>query len=408
MLMVYFAEGKRDQGIALANDAINSNPSNENAYIWRAKLLFSGPHPALEACAKDLNRFLDGQPASAEAHMLLSQVIERRGDHDGAITELQNAMKIVPQERQIRLALSAAYLSSSPPRTGEAEDLLNSTLAMPQFAADAEFQARLAGVLSQKKDRASREKSVTLMQKAMTTAGKNASKPVENALLGEYFSVLLTTQNYELMLTESDKYVSDAKCPWFVYSDRGIAKAALGDPAGAVAEFNTALDRSAVEPGRTRPMMVVSSIASSKSMGLSKAIDLVVPRAKDSAMWQMIAADLMLDNHDLKPAIAQAERAMVSIDTLTPADQFHLMELTSGLYINSSPPVTDKAMDLYHKMLKIQPDNVRAMNDMACILCDMSTPANPSEALVWSTKAYNLCAKPVKSLRGLPTPRVGC
>jgi tetratricopeptide (TPR) repeat protein len=236
-----------------------------------------------------------------------------------------------------------------------------------------------------------------MMQKAMKDAGmdsgKNAGKPAENALLAQYFSVLLASENYELMLTESDKYVNDPKCPWFVFSDRGVAKAALGDPAGAVAEFNTAMDRASVEPGRMRPMVVVQSISATKSLGLHKAIELVLARAKDNPMWQMIAAELLLSDHDLKGATAQAESAMVSIDKLTPADQFYLMHLTSGLYTNASPPVVDKALELYRKMLKIQPDNYEAMNDMACILCDMSVPPKPAEALVWSQKAYDLCLK---------------
>jgi tetratricopeptide (TPR) repeat protein len=392
-LEVLYTEGKWDEGIKAANDAINSDHTNVYACYWRAQFLMSGPDTNLDLAQKDLVRFVDAVPGEARGHIRLAQVLDAKHDRDGAIQELGLAMKMSPQDRSIRLYLVSDYLSSTPPRTIDAEHLLTSSLAIPVFAHDPEFQVQLALLQAQQ---GKNDQAVATIRQALKDAGTRN----EMQLLGPYFKVLLDTKNYDLLLTESSKYVSDS-APFFVYSARGIAKAKLNDVSGAMAEFTTALNRTSVDQGRNQAVEVVQAMSACDKLGPAKALELVMPRVQNSTSWRLIAIDLLCGTGDFAGAAKQADIAMDSIDKLSQADQLYLLQRASDLYLTSTPPQVDKALALYRKRLAIQPNDVLAMNNIANILLDMTNPPRAQEALAESQKAYDFCIQ-----RGLSEPRI--
>jgi tetratricopeptide (TPR) repeat protein len=386
MLEVLFFENKADRGIELANQTINSDRSNVYAYYWRARLYLLGNNPDPDRATKDLTQFLDAFPTDPQGHYMMARILDSKHNRDDAIQELISAMKSAPQDRSIRLYLLSDYLSSTPPRTGDAQRSLQEALAMPAFAHDAEFESQLALLQAQNGDK---DAAVATMQKAMSDV-KDKDK---DALVPAYFRILVLTKSYDLLLTESDKRVTDPnKAGWLVFCDRGIAKAGLGDVPGAVTEFNTALDRAGTTPGRAAPLEVANAIAAADKLGPGKALELVLPRAKNSVLWQLIAIDLYITNHDIPGATKEADIALGSIDQLSAPDQMHLLEQASNLFINASPPMVDRALDMYHKRLALEPNDINALNDVACILIDMSVPPNPKEGLTYAKKAYDLSA----------------
>ena len=384
MLEVLTAENKRDAGVKFATDSIASDRTNIYPYFWRAKLLLQGANPDLENASKDLNHFLDAVPNDANSHFMMARILDEKADRDGAIRELEAAMKFSPDDRSIRLYLANNYLKSNPPRNVDAERLLQSSLALPSMSNDPELLAQLAMVQAQKGDSSA---AVKTMQAAMATNPAN-----KKALIGPYFNLLLLTKSYDLLMSESDALVTDPSSPWFVYNDRAVAMAKLGDPAGAMLEFTKAMDLANAQPGRTAPLAVARAVVDCDNLGQAKALEMVLPRAKNSTLWQLVAIELMVAKNDIPNAEKQADETIASIDQLKEqADQLRLLELTSNLYLSTSPPQVDKALELYRRRVQLQPNDISAMNDIACILIDMSTPPKPTEALKFSKQAYDLC-----------------
>jgi tetratricopeptide (TPR) repeat protein len=403
MLEVCYAEalqgipGKREQGIKLADDSLNADHSNVYACLWRAKLLTASANPDMDAAATDLTHFLDAVPGSAEAHMMYARILDAKRDRDGAIRELQSAIKLAPQEKSVRLYLIGDLLNATPPQTAEVDRLLQSTLALPQYAHDPDFETQQALLLAVKGDQ--NDKALKMIQQAVrdsatnpgdkSQAGAVPPSSVPPSMVPDYFKVLMATKNYDLLLSESDKYVDKPGTPWFVFSDRGVAKASQGDIDGATAEFSTALDKAGAEPASGAAMTVVGLINTTPKLGPDKASEMIRPRAQNSPLWQLVLADHLNQMHDFSGARKQAELALGGIDHLTAQDQFGLMKMAADLYLGASPPDMAKAAEYYRKLLAIQPNDISTLNNLACILVDH----DPTQALVYSQKAYDLCMK---------------
>jgi tetratricopeptide (TPR) repeat protein len=388
LLHVYDAEGKWDRGIRAASDEIAKDPRNVYAYFLRGKMEASSPTPDLDSAYKDLTLYRDSVPTNLDGRVMLSAVLDARHDHDAAIHELEIALGFDQENRQIRSLLLRDYLNSSPPRNIDAEHLLSQTLSMPSFQHDPEFETKSAVFSARRGDI---DKAILLMQDAM----KNTTdKP---ALLPDYLDVLLTSgakdpKYLQMLLDESSGYITDpSKTSWIVFNQRACAKAALGDKDGAKAEFTTAMDRAGTEPGRNASESVAFN--ASQRLGVEQALDMVLPRAQNSVTWKVVAIDLLMNKGDFAKGMAMVDSTLAADDSLTPADRFHLYESAASLYLNNSPPLIDKAIPIYQKILAVQPDDLMALNDMACILVDMSTPPKPTEALTYSQRAYDQLVK---------------
>jgi tetratricopeptide (TPR) repeat protein len=386
-LHVFDAEGQYDQGLRAAEAAINADHTHIMAYFWRGKFEASGPHPDYDAAIKDLGYFRDSVPNDVNGRLVLAGVMEAKGDADGAIHELETAISFAPQAKEVRMHLLQDYLAAVPHRDLDAETLLNKTLALPAFAKDWEVESKAALLWAQEKKT---DQAVAEIRKAMA----DVPEAQKGLLVHDYFYVLLqanTSDNNELLLKESEKYASDPRTSWFVFNDRGMAKAALGDSSGAAAEFQIALDRCGIENSDADAHIVVSSL--SNALGIDKALELVLPRAQNSTAWKMIAISLYITKKDYPNAIKLADAALPTANGLTPEARMQLFRDASVLYLTANPPMADRAMDVFQRMLAINPDDVDALNSMACVASDYSAHPDLAQALTWSQHAFDIIQK---------------
>jgi tetratricopeptide (TPR) repeat protein len=389
-LYVYDAEGRYDQGLRAANDALAADHSNVVAYYWRGRFEASGATPNFDKALTDLGFFRDSMPTDIRGRALIAEILDIKGDRDGAIHELEAALSSAPQERGIRLALLRDYLSALPPRMADAQQLLSQTLALPAFAHDPEFESKAALVWAQT---GQPDKAVAAMRDVL------AHVKDKGPYMADYFEVLLRTKtaaNYALLLQESDQYTGDPRTNWFIFNDRAIAKAATGDYTGAAAEFKIALDRCAIEKSEDAASVIVASIEKYMNIekgktGVQSALEMVLPRAQNSVAWKLLAVQLYMDETNIPDGLKLLESAMPSIDSLAVADRLHMLRLAAALYFRCTPPQVDKCIDTYKQILAIDPNDVNAMNDLACVMSDLQN--NPKGALAWSQKAFDLVQK---------------
>jgi tetratricopeptide (TPR) repeat protein len=75
-------------------------------------------------------------------------------------------------------------------------------------------------------------------------------------------------------------------------------------------------------------------------------------------------------------------------EQLSPSDRENALRFGGTLYLMVNQP--DKAKDCYEKLLKMAPDDMTSLNNMACLLAEVVQPARPDEGVKYSQHAYEL------------------
>ena len=380
---VYAAQGKFDTALDVANRTLAANPKDLAAYYVRGTTLAERPHPDLDGAARDLAVYRQAFPNNVQGRTALAAVLMAKRDVEGAAKELEAAVAIAPDDKSARLRLIQAYLAVQPPRVLDAKRIVAQTQAMPSLAHDPDVQRVAALVWIRGGDAGDKDRAVTSIRDAMAHVAD------QRTMLDAYFDVLMATQNYALLLAESDKFVNaPGGAAWSVYDFRGRARAATNDLSGAEADFATALDQAGTDPRGAGPALAVAGHVTDL-LGVDKAVQMVLPRAQNSAFWKFVLANCYQRAKNVPQAIVAAEGAMAAAGDFQPADRRTLVKLTATLYMTASPPRGDKALPLLQSVLKETPDDVDALNNVACTLTDLVSPPRYKEALEASTRAYD-------------------
>jgi tetratricopeptide (TPR) repeat protein len=89
-------------------------------------------------------------------------------------------------------------------------------------------------------------------------------------------------------------------------------------------------------------------------------------------------------------AVALMDLIWSGIDQLSPAKQIVVSRGAAVLYQTVKPkPLSDKAYTCYQYWLKRDPDNVEALNNLACLLADDYSPPRAQEGLSYAQKALD-------------------
>jgi len=256
---------------------------------------------------------------------------------------------------------------------------LTDTLAMPQYKNDADVLRATALMWSARGDG---EKAVNNIRAAMSQLSD------KSPLVHDYLDILLAAKEYDLLLQESAPLLANpAKAPWWVYDDRARAEAQNNDPAAAMVDFKMALDSATAERGHEVASRVTHHIVT--DMGIDKAVELVGPRVQNSLKWKLVAIPIYDFKGDHATALATAESAMESLAGLEPNEQDELLGYAGALYLGANPPLADQAIATYKQLLDRHPDDITAMNNLACLYAEMVNPPQPAEALKYSQRAYD-------------------
>jgi tetratricopeptide (TPR) repeat protein len=381
LTFIYYRQGKLAEAHQSAEQSISTFPDDLRARYFRGLLEMHGPSADPDAAIADLTYVLDHNANDAEARLALADAYVLNRNLDDGIHTLETALSASPQNKLVRLKLVELYGLATPPRYTDAEQVLADGLAMPQFKNDVDFLRTSATIWSRAGDN---DQAITAMRTAMSLAKD------KSLLVHDYLVILLSAKNYSLLLSESEPLLSDPKVPWWVYDLRGQAKAQSGD-ATSDQDFDTALTQSLAQDGRLAAASVATDIQ--KCVSTDKAIELIAPKADSSASWKLILIPLYDSKHDHTDAIATAESAMKTMDSLSTSEQDQLLAFAASLYITADPPMVDKAMSVFQEILKRRPDDFMSMNNIACMYADNSVPPQPQKALEYSQRAYDIVQK---------------
>ena len=382
LVAVNFDGGKYEEALERVNQLLKADPDNVKIRFFRGQILMKKPRPDLKQALADLQEVRKSDPNSIGARVLLADAYRRQGNKNQGIRELEEGLRLQPTSRDLRLKLMDFWSDPSAPDWGEVLRLAREARAHSQLRDDPTWARREAAVQAQRRD-----------WPAAIAAIEDAMKldPYDTNLVREYQSVLLLAGRNKEVLDMSEALASQGKAPWWVFLNRGTARHALNDAAGAVAEFNNGLN-AAGDNSAGVEQIVKTMVA---TVGREQALNQVLARSDKDARWKLLAAALYAakstgqgEAPNWERAVQMLDEVQAHFDELSPAHKAQALRIAGPLYQMARPPQFEKAKQAYEELLKIQPDDLFALNNLANLLIDESLVPQAQEARKHSQKAY--------------------
>jgi tetratricopeptide (TPR) repeat protein len=297
---------------------------------------------------------------------------------EDAITELQAALRIEPLNRELRLRLVGMYAGSSHPRLNEALRLLVEVDTTPPFNKDsAVFQGEAMILSSMGHQGEALAKSEVALQLS----------PDDQNIARTNVQMLQRMKDYQGVI---DHYAAMnakwKKASWALWN-LGMAEKQLSNPQG-LTDLKSALAAAVTEDEPRQIDQVAQSIREEYST--DEAINALQPLAKTSLSAKLSLAHEYQAKGDDISALATIDDIMSNFDTLSHRDQVNTLNSAAIMYQMAKPaPLVDKAYEAYIHWLKLEPKNLEALNNLACLLADDYSPPRAKEGLDYANQAIN-------------------
>jgi tetratricopeptide (TPR) repeat protein len=388
LISVNFEGGKYDEALERLNRVLKADPGNIKLLFLRGQILLRQPRPDIAKALEDLTEVRKRDPNSAGARLLLADAYTKRGDMNLAIRELQDGLRLQPLSRELRLKLIDYYSSSTLSDPAEVLRLAREARDRLELKDDAVWAYREALVYTQRRDWPSATKAI---QDAIQLA------PGDMSLRREQQNIMLLAGQNKEVLEMTEAMAREGKAPWWVHQNRARARHGTGDATGAVAEFNAAL--TAAGDNNAAVQQVVYTMVS--TVGKDQALQQVLARANREPRWKLLAAALYSARAAAQPggaaeppnwekAVQMLDEVQAHFNELSPVHQAQALRIAGPMYQMAKPPQFEKAKQTYEQLLKLNPDDLFALNNLANLLVDDALVPQPQEARKHSQHAYDL------------------
>jgi tetratricopeptide (TPR) repeat protein len=373
--------GLNQDAVTRATDALAENPKDQTALFCRARarLRMQPPDPA--GALQDLEQVQQSNPNNLEVRMDMAQALDEMNRPEDAINELQAALRLEPLNRELRFRLVGMYVHNAHPRLNEALRMLQEVETTPPFNKDSAIfqgEAMILGATGHDAD------ALTKSEIALHLS------PDDQNIVRTNMQMLQKVHDFQGVI---DHYASMKdkwkKTSWALW-DLGMAEKRLNNPQGLV-DLQSALVAAVTEDEPQEIDQVAQSIKDEYST--DEAINALVPLAKNNLSAKLSLAHEYQDKGDDTSALATIDEIMVSFDKLSHRDQVNTLNSAAIMYQLAKPPLVDKAYDAYVHWLKLEPNNLEALNNLACLLADDYSPPRAKEGLEYANHAVDEMSK---------------
>jgi tetratricopeptide (TPR) repeat protein len=380
--VVLLNQGKREQASEAMNTALDLDPKNATALYSRGQLRLSSVPPQVDDAIRDLQLLRDTVPQHVEARVSLADAYKRKYRPEDAARELEVALSLAPSRRDIRVNLLDLYTKGRVPKWGDAERLINDVIsAEPKEVMWRRVLAKMYSARGKHLEAAGAAREAIMLE------------PTNGELIRDYFDVLETGKNWQQLDRECNELLNGdagiAKSGWWIYVKRGIAKRNRGDKQGAMEDFMTAFKiTSEMETGGISQMQVHVVEKMAEHLDTKEAIRRAETLANNDPRWKVVLAYLHHTDKNPRKAFQLIEEVRGQMSEAPLKDKLTTLSVAGTIYMLNEQ--YDQARSAYEDMLKLEPENTAAMNNVACMLAEYGSSPDPKKALEYSTKAYNL------------------
>jgi tetratricopeptide (TPR) repeat protein len=360
--------------------ALAIDSKNPTTHYYMGVLRASQPKPDLDAAVKEFTLGKDSPTMGVESSFALADTLRRKNDPAGAIRELEQALQRQPRNRRVRLALLDEYADSSPPRWNDCERVISDAKRLPGYQPDPDLLQREAHMYAMREmpDRAT---------SAITAALKAAPNSASLNQLG--LAIMNSGGRYSDVVSRATDLLGKNPDLWWAYESRAVAHAHLNEKDESLKDFQSALAAATKVHNDQASEQIVEGMG--EVIGADQAISQIADRAAKEDKWKLVVAQLQRSKGDMKGAIATLEQVLAHEQTLDASDKMGAYEFGGMLYLMANQP--EKSVDCYTKLLDMVPNDMTALNNMACLLGEMTHPPRPQEGLKYSQRAYDLMQK---------------
>ena len=383
--------------------ALELEPTNEAARYLRALALVKKRPPETEAAINELVDLKKSANRNMQVRLLLAELYDKTGRRALAIQDLDDALQKAPGNRDVRLALVRLYRGERPARVAEAKALIEAAEKDPVLKTDPTWPREIAMLAMQQRQY---QPAVLHMSRAVQLA------PANIEFRRELVDMLLQFNDLGGALAQTDKLMRDGQDAWWLRQQRGLAfgkqvtrqmlDEAKGNPdvakevanlqSQSLAEFDKAIALAEKENDDERVVGILRVLG--QTVGNDQALRRVGPRLANDPTnrWRMLAISLKRAQGDIAGAIADAERLLAepANATANPERRGPILRALADTYQNQAQPDLVKARARYGELLKLVPNDIVSLNNIAYLLAESIQPPDPQAAKVYSERAFDL------------------
>jgi tetratricopeptide (TPR) repeat protein len=364
------------EAVERATEALAQDPKDLTALYCRGRARLEMRPPDAAGALQDLTQVRQYNTNNVEVRLYIADANVKLNQYEEAISQLEAALRLEPKNKQVRMRLVDLYVTSPHPRVNEALRLLQEIETIPPFDKDASVFQTEAVILSKGGDN---NDALAKSEMALRLA------PDDPSVVRTNMQILQIRKDYQGVIDHyasmSDKW---KKSSWAL-ADLGIAEKRLNSDQ-ALPHLKQALAAAVDEDDPPEIDQIAQGI--SAEFGPAEAINAVMAPAKDHLSAKLTLAHLYQGRGDDAQALATMDEIMTHFDKLSHRDQVNTLASAAILYQLAKPaPLVDKAYDAYQQWLKLEPDNLEALNNMACLLADNYSPPRAKEGLDYANRA---------------------
>ncbi|HUB26937.1 MAG TPA: tetratricopeptide repeat protein [Tepidisphaeraceae bacterium] len=374
--------GRLDAAGSIASQMLSVDPKNASALAMRGRLKMLQKPPDDEGALADFSAAHQLNPDDVGVLADMAGVYAYRFNTDEQCRVLEEALHIQPYNVKLRCTLAQAYSDGQPPQLDLALKTVTDGANLPGAQNDPQLALTEADIyrkLGRAQDAAN----------AITESLRQ--NPNDVGLIQQYFDLLYDAHEFSVLVEQTSRLISQHKNIWWAWSGRGRAEAAQGRRDEADRDLLQALAVADAQKDSQAAVSVVKLIAS--SLGTPRAIELLAPRRGASPEIDFLLIMLYHQNHQDNLAIQMMEPMLDPSLPLPPAERLSRLETAGLIYSSSDPPHAEKAYAVYKQLLAISPNDLTALNNLACLCADDFHPPRIEEGLTAIRKAIDVLTK---------------
>ena len=367
------ASGRLTDARKIVDQTLAANSADPAALYYRGLIAFLQNNT--EEAVNDLSDLRKKDPRNVAVRLWLGRAQLARGNRDAASAELEAALQIAPLRDDVRITLINAYGAASDPRWDDYDRVIADAQANPSLSSEPAWSQLHAVGLAR---RGLFQQALVEIQAARKLA------PNDIHLWDDQVDILLQARDWQGVLRETDAQIAAGHKPGAVYARRGAARNGLGDKIGAMNEFETGLAAEKTAANRAGIASLLRAMAD--VFGADEAL-VRLDNLPSGPIRDLLAMDLYGQKKDISAQSRAAEAALA--ENLTTDQRALALKTDAEDYLQLNQ--LTKARAVYDELLKVRPDDVPTLNNVAYLLAE--TLNEPQSAKWYSGRAYDLSIK---------------
>jgi predicted Zn-dependent protease len=376
--LALYERGMYPEAIDRSTQALALTPNDPTALFCRARANLRVRPPNADSALQDLQLVRRTSPDNIEVRLTLSDTYVMLNRPEDAINELEAGVRALPENKQLRMKLMDLYENGAHPRLTAALKLLQDVDGVPPYNKDPDIFENESIILAKM---GNNDEALAKDEIARQLAPDSVS------IIRTEMQLLLDTQNYQGVFDRYNALTDKLKSSSWALWDLALAEKRTSNPQ-SLPDFDRAINMSVSED---RPE-VLDALARTvvHEFTFNDAVTVLQPISEHYVPAKLTLARLYQGHGDDAAALSDVDSVMADFDKLSRRDQINLLTNAAIMYQIAKPtPMVDKAYDAYTAWLKLEPDNLEALNNMACLLADSYSPPRAQEGLKYANEAVS-------------------